>query len=101
MPRIPAGSRGAVSAAELVLGTGTYARAHRSSSGLMIAARSPLPSHAAPAHTPTMSMPLKCRLQWHSWKRMTNDDNEVYRACSRCGKVDDDYFPPASGASVG
>jgi hypothetical protein len=27
---------------------------------------------------------------------MTNDDNEVYRACSGCGQVDDDYFPPGS-----
>ena len=53
------------------------------------------------AHTQIMSKPLKCRLRWHLWKRMTNDDNEVYRACSRCGKVDDDYFPPGSGASVG
>ena len=34
-------------------------------------------------------------------KRMTNDDNEVYRACSRCGKVQSDYVPPGSGASVG
>ena len=38
-----------------------------------------------------MAKSLKCRLRWHQWKRMTNQDNDVYRACSHCGKVDDDF----------
>jgi hypothetical protein len=54
---------------------------------------------AAPAHTPNMAKPLRCTLRWHLWKRMTNDDNQVYRACSRCGKVDDDYFPPGNAVT--
>ena len=53
------------------------------------------------AHDPGVSKSILCILRWHKWKRMTTDDNEVYRGCARCGKVDDDYFPPGSGASVG
>ena len=48
-----------------------------------------------------MATALRCRLGWHRWRRMTNDDNEVYRGCARCGAVDDDYFPPGSGLLAG
>jgi hypothetical protein len=54
---------------------------------------------AAPAHSPKMAKQLRCTLRWHMWKRMTNDDNQVYRACSRCGKGDDDYFPPGNAVT--
>jgi hypothetical protein len=48
-----------------------------------------------------MSKPLICLLGWHKWARRTNDDNQPYRACARCGKIEDDYHPPGSGLDVG
>lgn len=48
-----------------------------------------------------MAKPVRCRLGWHLWRRMTNDDNEAYRGCARCGAIDDDYYAPGSGMSVG
>ncbi len=48
-----------------------------------------------------MAKDLRCLLSFHKMKLMTNDDGTPYRACARCGKLDEEYFPPGSGASVG
>ena len=53
------------------------------------------------AHTQIMSKPLKCRLGWHSWKRMTTEDNEAYLACSGCGKLGEDLSLPGAGGAPG
>ena len=58
-----------------------------------------LPVRAARAHSQMMSRPLRCLVGWHSWKRMTTDDNEVYLACSRCGKLGEGNPLPGAGAA--
>jgi hypothetical protein len=36
-----------------------------------------------------MATALLCRLGMHSWRKVYNDQSEMYRTCRRCGKDDD------------
>jgi hypothetical protein len=45
---------------------------------------------------------LLCRLRIHRWRVQRNAENEVFRECSRCGKIWDEvmamkYAPGSSG----
>ncbi len=44
-----------------------------------------------------MARPLRCILQLHAWRLMTNDEGERYKQCERCGAYRD--FTPVAGAS--
>lgn len=52
----------------------------------------PAPRDAAP-----MAKPLRCILQLHAWRLITNDEGERYKQCERCGAYRD--FTPVPGAS--
>ena len=41
--------------------------------------------------------PLRCLLQFHEWRLITNDEGQQYKTCTRCGAYRD--FTPAAGAS--
>jgi hypothetical protein len=44
-----------------------------------------------------MKKPLRCLLQFHEWRLITNDEGQQYKSCTRCGAYRD--FTPAAGAS--
>ena len=44
-----------------------------------------------------MKKPLRCLLQFHEWRLITNDEGQQYKECARCGAYRD--FTPAAGAS--
>jgi hypothetical protein len=45
----------------------------------------------------SMKKPLRCLLQFHEWRLMTNDEGQQYKTCARCGAYRD--FTPVAGAS--
>jgi hypothetical protein len=47
----------------------------------------------------SMKKPLRCVLQFHRWRLMTNDEGQQYKTCERCGAYQD--FIPVAGASGG
>ena len=42
-----------------------------------------------------MSKPLRCLLQFHQWRLVTNDEGQQYKQCDRCGAYRD--FAPRPG----
>jgi len=44
---------------------------------------------------PSMKKPLRCLLQFHQWRLMTNDEGQQYKQCDRCGAYRD--FDPRPG----
>lgn len=40
-------------------------------------------------HSRLMRKPMRCRLGMHAWRKLYNEQGQMYRTCQRCGQDDD------------
>lgn len=44
-----------------------------------------------------MAKPFLCRIGWHKWRKLHNEQGQMYRNCRRCDLDDDPGARPSVG----